>query len=314
MQAAVTDRPRTTGNPYAKSIEVSKRVRWEIDRDVIRGRQFDLRRKFLPDSLSKVGEIAFLSADEKRLMSQVQGRTYAYIFGLAERFIGAKVMEVARDHSLGDQDAFEAMIRFADEELKHQALFRRIEDMLEAAMPAGYVRTADPNAVAEAVLGASTWAVLGLTCNIEIFTQVHYRSSIEPDGNLSDLWKDVFLYHWREESQHAILDELEWQREDAKLDDAQRDRAVDDLIGLVGALDGILQAQARADTGYFTAIAGRPFDAAETAAIEAGILKAYRWQYIVVGVQEPRFANLLAALVTPRQLERIGAALAPILA
>jgi hypothetical protein len=156
--------------------------------------------------------------------------------------------------------------------------------------------------------------VLGLTCNIEIFTQVHYRSSIEPDGNLSPLWKDVFLYHWREESQHAILDELEWQREDEKLDAAQRDRAVDDLIGLVGAVDGILQAQAHADAQYFMSIAGRAFGEAEAAAVKAGILKAYRWQYIVTGVQAPRFADLLASMVTPAQMQRIGAALAPILA
>jgi hypothetical protein len=314
MQAAVIDRSRSTANPYARCIEASKRVRWEIDRDVIRGRHFDLNLKFLPDSLSKVNDMPFLSAEEKRLMSQVQGRTYAYLFGLTERFIGAKVMEVGLEHRLGDQSAFEAMIRFADEELKHQALFKRIEDMLEDTMPAGYVRTSEANAVAQAVLGASTWAVLALTCNIEIFTQVHYRSSIEPDGNLSELWKDVFLYHWREESQHAILDELEWQREDDKLDAAQRDRAVDDLIGLVGAVDGILQAQAQADARYFMAIAGRPFGEAEAAAVTAGLLKAYRWQYIVTGVQAPRFADLLASMVTPAQMQRIGAALAPILA
>ena len=30
--------PRTTGNRYAKCIEVSKRIRWDIDRDVIRDR------------------------------------------------------------------------------------------------------------------------------------------------------------------------------------------------------------------------------------------------------------------------------------
>ncbi len=312
MQAAVIDRPRPESHSYAKCIEVSKRVRWEIDRDVIRGRSFDFSRKFLPDGLSKVQDMNTLSAAEKRLMSQVQGRTYAYVFGLAERFIGAKILKVSRDHWLGDQEALEALVRFTDEELKHQALFRRIEDMLEAAMPQGYVRTADPNAVAQAVLGASTWAVLALTCNIEIFTQVHYRSSIERDAEASDLWKDVFLYHWREESQHAILDEIEWQREDAKLAPDQRDRAVDDLIALVGALDGILQAQAKSDAAYFFSIAGRAFPADEAAAIEAGVLRAYRWQYIVSGVQEPRFANLLASLTTPAQMQRIGAALAPI--
>ena len=41
--------------------------------------------------------------------------------------------------------------------------------------------------------------------------------------------------------------------------------------------------------------------------------KAYRWQYIVSGVQEPRFAGVLSELVTPAQMERIGKALAPIL-
>ena len=44
------------------------------------------------------------------------------------------------------------------------------------------------------------------------------------------------------------------------------------------------------------------------------LLKAYRWQYIVTGVQEPRFVEVLKALVTPAQMERIGQALSPILA
>lgn len=79
--------------------------------------------------------------------------------------------------------------------------------------------------------------VLALTCHIELFVLAHYRGSVDSDSNASELWKDVFLYHWREESQHAILDELEWQREDAKLSPDERDRAVDDLIELVGAIE-----------------------------------------------------------------------------
>jgi len=44
------------------------------------------------------------------------------------------------------------------------------------------------------------------------------------------------------------------------------------------------------------------------------VLKAYRWQYIVTGVREPRFADVIRELATPAQMDRIGAALAPILA
>ncbi|HSE01629.1 MAG TPA: hypothetical protein VLB72_12920, partial [Burkholderiales bacterium] len=242
---------------YAKCIEVSKRIRWDIDRDVIRGRRFDFSRKFLPDGISKVNELEFLSADERCQLSQIQGRTYANMFGLVERFIGAKILEVSREHWLGDQVKLEALVRFTDEELKHQELFRRIERMAGKDMPEGYGFLPQPNDVASVVLGKSTWAVLGLTCFIELFTQAHYRSSIEPDVNLSELYKDVFFFHWKEESQHAILDELEWRRENANLSATERDVAVDDLIALVAAVDGLLQIQAGADAEYFLKTCGR---------------------------------------------------------
>ncbi|MEZ5447007.1 MAG: hypothetical protein R3F45_14700 [Gammaproteobacteria bacterium] len=298
---------------YARCIEASRRVRWEIDRDVIRGRKLDMTQKFLPDNLSLVHELAFLSDGERLMLSQIQGRTYASIFGLVERFINAKVLELSRDYWLGDQVALEALVRFSDEELKHQELFRRMEALAAAGMPAGYVLTADADAVAGAVLGMSTWAVLALTCHIEIFTQVHYRKSIEPAQDLSALWKDVFLYHWKEESQHAILDELEWRREDARMTREERDRAVSDLIELVVAIDGILQRQAQADARYFVKVAGRAFRAEEAADIVEGVLNAYRWQYIVSGIQDGRFMGVLTSMLDEQQVERIASALAPLM-
>ena len=313
MQAATIEAPRAGVDTkrYARAVEASKRMRFDIDRDVIRGRGFDFSKKFLPDGLSKVQSLDTLNEREKRLLSQIQGRSYANIFGLVERFIAAKVLEISRDHWLGDQNALEALVRFGDEEIKHQEMFRRIERMVAQGMPAGYEFLPEPNAVAAAVLGKSTWAVLALTCHIELFVLAHYRESIDPDEHLSELWKDVFLYHWREESQHAILDELEWAREDARLSDAERDRAVTDLIELVGAVDGILQAQSRADADYFVRICGRAVADDEAGRIRAAVLAAYRWQYIVSGVQG-RFSQVLGRMITPAQFERIGAALAPI--
>jgi len=299
---------------YGKCIEVSKRVRWEIERDVIRGRKFDVTKKFLPDGLSKVEGLDFLCAAEARLFSQIQGRTYANMFGLVERFIGPKVSEVSRDHWLGDQTAFEALVRFTDEELKHQELLRRMERLAAEDMHAGYTFLPQPNDVARAVLGKSTWAVLALICHIELFVLAHYREAIEPDPELSELWKDVFTFHAREESQHAILDELEWQRENARLAPGERDQGVNDLIELVGAVDGILQAQAGADADYFLRVCGRTFDKAQVTKIGDTMLAAYRWQYIVSGVQDERFQQILGGMITEAQMQRIGTALAPIMA
>src|SRR5262245_57985991 len=98
---------------YDQCISASKRVRWDIDKDVIRGRRFDKSQKYLPDGLSLVSEFATLSDDEKRFVSQIQGLTYANIFGLVERFINAKVLEIGRDFWFGDQVALEALVRFS---------------------------------------------------------------------------------------------------------------------------------------------------------------------------------------------------------
>ena len=298
---------------YAKCIEVSKRVRFEIDRDVIRGRAFDFSKKFLPDGLSKIDRLDFLGAAEKRLVSQIQGRTYANMFGLVERFIAPKVTQISGAHWLGDQTAFEALVRFTDEELKHQELFRRIERMVAQGMPGGYTFLPQPNDVAQAVLSKSTWAVLALICHIELFVLTHFRQAIEPDAELSDLWKDVFTFHAREESQHAILDQLEWHRENETLSPEQRDQGVTDLIDLVAAVDGIVQLQAAADTDYFLRICGRTFDKPQVENLKDTMLRAYRWQYIVSGVQDERFQKVLGGMISETQMKRIGAALAPIL-
>jgi hypothetical protein len=302
-----------TSDRYARAVAASKRVRWDIDKDVIRGRSFDFARKFLPDGLTLAGKLDFLDASERRFLSQVQGRTYANMFGLVERFIGAKMLEVTADRRLGDQVQLEALVRFADEELKHQELFRRLESMIAAGMPEGYRFLPQPDEVARAVLSKVTWAVLALTCHIELFTLVHYRESIERDPELSELFKDVLLHHWKEESQHAILDELEWRREDATLGAEARDAAVDDLIALVGAVDGILALQAKEDAAYFRLHCGRKFGAVESQRLDDTMLQAYRWQYIASGVKEPRFNQILGSMITGDQAARIGSALAPIL-
>ena len=299
---------------YARCVKMSKKTEWQIDRDLLRDRTFDFSRKFLPDGLSFVDRLTFLAADEARLLSQIQGRTYACIFGLVERFISAKMLERGRAQVLGDQLALEGLVRFSNEEIKHQELFRRMEAMIGAHMAPGYRQVADPNDVARMVLASSTWSVLALTCHIELFVQSHYDKSIGPQEELCPVFKDVFMYHWKDECQHVMLDELEWTDEHARLSLAGRDQAVEDLIALVLAVDGILQAQSKSDARYFIRNVGRTVSVDDALQIEATVLAAYRWQYIISGVQHPHFGRLLTSMTTPTQMARIQASLGPIVA
>jgi hypothetical protein len=314
MNSVVTPSGSASGNTarYAQMVRSSKKAEWQIDRDLLQDRRFDFSRKFLPDGLSQIDRLSFLAAPEARLLSQIQGRTYAYIFGLVERFISAKMLDQGRAHVFDNQLALEALVRFSNDEIKHQELFRRMETLIGSQLPTGYRQVADPNDVARAVLAASTWSVLALTCHIELFVQAHYSKSIAPREELCPLFKDVFKFHWIDESRHVVLDELEWRAEHAKLSPAERDQAVNDLIALVAAVDAILQAQSASDADYFMAHVARSFDADQTAQIRAGVLGAYRWQYIISGVQHPHFGRLLTSMTTPAQLSRIQTALAPI--
>jgi hypothetical protein len=152
--------------------------------------------------------------------------------------------------------------------------------------------------------------VLALILEIELFTQEHYEQSIEPDENLSELYKDIFLFHWKEETTHAMMDELEWPREDSKLSPEERDRVIDELIALVADVDGILQNQSVADVDCFLKTCKGSFTDDEVQRIKSGVLEAYRWQYIFSGVEHPRFQKPYKELTTEEQRQRVGAALA----
>jgi len=298
---------------YARCLDASRSVAWDVDRDVLRGRTLDFSRQFLPDGLSLLDRLDFLGDEDALLLSQLQGRTYAGTLGRVEHFIGATARMQTRSHVPGDQDALTGLVRLASQELKHQELFRRLELMMSAGMPSGYVMLADPNEVARTVLDRSAWSLLALTCQVELLAQAHYEQAFESRDELCPLYKDVFRFHSRDERQHALLDELEWTAEHAKLSADEHERAVVDYIALLNTVGGILQAQAQADARYFLRVAAHRFTPVESRHVESTLLAAYRWQFIVSGMHHVHFRRLLTSMTTPVLCARIMAALQPLM-
>jgi hypothetical protein len=117
------------------------------------------------------------------------------------------------------------------------------------------------------------------------------------------------MVHWKDEAQHAVLDELELKRHDATLSPKERERAVGEFIDLVVAVDSILQLQAKADAVYFGLNCGRSLQRDELELIARHFLKAYRWQYIFSGAGHPRFQSIVKGMIGEPQMKRIEAAL-----
>ena len=297
---------------YADCLQNSYRVNWRIE-EVVGGRAFDPTRPWLPAALSGASAVTCLDPDEQVKLTHVEMGAYAHLFGFVEEYIAPKMVSLARDFELGDRAAFDALTNFASEEVKHMALFREVRAMVDRAV--GFPLALVPGArdVARAVLEKQTGGVLLLTAAIEWLTQLHYLNCFKDDRALDPFTKHIFKSHWLEESQHARMDHMETLRAFAEASDAEKNAAVDDLIGLVAAVDGLLQQQSALDVENLARYIARPLSDEDRAEIYEKVLSAKRYTFIESGVTHPNFQELFAAVTTPRQQARVEEALAGLL-
>lgn len=298
---------------YADCLARSYRVNWRIS-EVVGDRHFDTSRHWLPAPLSGADRVDGLSPTEKVKLNQVEMGAYAHLFGFVEAFIAPKVLTLARDFELTNRDAFDALTTFAAEEVKHMTLFREVRAGVDAALGFPLALLPGADEVARAVLSKHTGAVLLLTAAIEWFTQQHYLACFSNDDALDPLTRDIFRFHWLEESQHARMDHLETLRAFGAMTEHERDQAIDDLIELVGAVDGLLQTQSRLDVQNLQSCLWRKLDEGEREGVYAAVLAAKRYAFIESGVTHPNFQELLGLVTTPAQQARVRAALGGVLA
>ena len=297
---------------YAECLQNSYRVNWKIG-DVVDGRRFDASRPWLPARLSGAGAIASLSSQEKTKLTHVEMGAYAHLFGYVEEFIAPKMVALARDFEIDHREAFDALANFAAEEVKHMTLFREIRGRVDEAVGFPLALLSGQQDVARAVLSKETGAVLLLTAAIEWFTQLHYLSSFKDNEALDPFTRHIFKCHWLEESQHARMDHLETLRAFAGITDEDRQAAIEDLIGLVGAVDGLLQQQAGFDVDNFERYLDRSLSAPVRQEVYARVLDAKRYTFIESGVTHPNFQELFGAVTTPAQQQQVEKALGGIL-
>lgn len=297
---------------YARCLKNAYKVNWRIE-EVLGERRFDLARRWLPLRLSAAGRVTTLDADARRALTQVEMASYAHLFAYVEEFIAPKVTELSGDFRLEQREVFDALTNFAAEEVKHMNMFRRLRDRVNETLGFEARLIGDAQATARYVLSKSDAAVLLLTACIEWFTQLHYTEAFDGDADLDPFTQHVFRAHWLEESQHAQLDHLETLRAFAGLDAAGRERAIDELIELVGAVDGLLQVQAGHDLENFERHLGRALTPAQRDDVSDALLAAKRWTFLESGVTHPRFQELFVEVTTPAQQARVGAALATLL-
>ena len=295
---------------YADILQSSLKVAW-TERQVLEGRDFDYSRRFLPDRLSGVDGIACLNDREKLKLNQIMGNAYCHIFGYVEEYIIPQALEAAQRDVYGNETRLRTLLRFAEDETKHQELFRRSMALFEKGfgVRCGVIPARED--VARMVLSKSRLCSYLLTSMIEWLTQLHYLEHVRDRGELDGLFRDLVRYHWMDEAQHAKIDSLLIDEIIEEIAEEDREAAVDELLELGGAVDGLLSQQADLDLGSLETAIGRTLSEREKSEIKAHTHRAYRWTFLVSGLEHPNFVRIVTELTKrgPAKLEAVARAL-----
>src|SRR5215813_1282968 len=191
---------------YQSALAASEVIHWRIE-DIIGGdKRLDFAKPFMPESLARVDELAFLDREEKLILNQIRGNAYLSIFGLVEEFILPFVLDHARPHLHGEDYRLRALLQFASEEAKHIHLFKKFREEFELGFGTACEVIGPPEAISAAVLSHDKLAVALVTLHIEWMTQRHYLESVQDNQGLDPQFKSLLRHHWMDEAQHTKLD------------------------------------------------------------------------------------------------------------
>jgi hypothetical protein len=282
---------------YAKCLDGSLHRAWTVE-DVFGDRDFDFSKPFLPERIAGVRDIDCLDDGEKQLLNQIRGNSYCHLFAFVEEFIVPVVLEHATRDVYGDETRLWSLLWFAEEEVKHQEMMRRALEHIQKGFGHECGLVDGREAVAQAVLATSPLTALLLTSLIEWFVQLHYVEHVRDDQDLDPLFRDILRFHWIDESRHAKLDSLLIDEIAKNLSVEQRETAIDELLALGNAVDGLLAAQIELDIDSLQAMAGRRFTDEERDEIRTAQQRSYRWTFLVSGIEHPRFVEIVEDLTS----------------
>jgi hypothetical protein len=243
-----------------------------------------------------VNAIGCLTDDEKRMLNQIRGNSYCHIFAFVEEYIVPLVIDRARSDVYGDETRLWSLLRFAEEEVKHQQMLRRASEQFQAGFGVTCGLVPGREEVSKVVLDSSPLTALLLTSMIEWFTQLHYTEHVQERAELDELFRDILRFHWIDESRHARMDSLLIDEVAGELTTDEREQAIDQLLELGGAVDGLLGHQIELDIDALQKATGRPYTDVEHDEIRTHQRRAYRWTFLVSGLQHPKFVRIVEQL------------------
>lgn len=293
---------------YPSIVATSERVAWTVD-GVFAGRRFDASKPIVPDSWVCTRPLEFLDPQEQLTLNHIRAFSYAHLFGSFEEFIPLHLAGRAEQDWHGDRARLRALLRFGDEEMKHQQLFLRAEAVLEESCGYNFGRYFDVGkerigAFVRNVLAHPPLPVFLLLAAFEWGTQRHYVESVrdQTEARSDPLYVDLLKYHWIEENQHTLTDLLEIAQLAGAMNPDELSVAFDDVLSLGGVVDEGFVGQVDQEVVTFQTVTGRTLAEPEAAALREALCQSMRAIWAEVSLTHPNFKRVAL------ELSREGAA------
>lgn len=292
----------THGLDYPSIVSTSERVAWTVD-DIFRDRRFDAGKRIVPESWVRTKHLAFLNEQEQRTLNHARAFSYVHLFGNYEEFIPIHLTGIVQRDWHDERAHLRALLRFGEEEMKHQQLFQRAEAVLEASCGHSFSRYFDPykervTAFTEAVLAYPILPRFLLLTAFEWGTQRHYVESVRDHaGESSDpLYVDVLQNHWIEENQHTKTDVLEIAQLARAMSPDELSEAFDDVQGLGGLVGETFIGQVEQEMATLQAVTGRILTEPDATALRDALQGSMQAIWAEVAMTHPSFKRVALEL------------------
>jgi hypothetical protein len=290
------------GFDYATIVSASEKVAWTVD-EVFQDRRIDASKPIVPASWVGTDDLPFLGEPERLTLNHCRAFSYVHLLGNFEEFIPLHLSDGVPGAWQRDRAHLRALLRFGEEELKHQELFRRAETVLEEScghafgrhFDAGKVRVA---AFTDAILEFPTLPRFLILLALEWGTQRHYVDSIRDhtEQRGDSLYVDVLKAHWLEEAQHAKTDTLEVARLAHDMSPDELRGAFDGVAGLGALVDATFAGQVNEEIATVEQVMGRAFSDEETATLRDTLHRSMSASIVGVALGHPSFTRVALEL------------------
>jgi hypothetical protein len=288
---------------HGSIVAASERVAWTVP-EVFVDRRFDATKPIVPPAWVGIDALPFVNDRERLALNHCRAFSYVHLLGNFEQFVPRHLNGIVERSWDDDRARLRALLRFSDEEIKHQELFRRAEVVLEDSCGHAFGRHFGDDGVRLADFTAAMLAYPPLPrfliiLALELGTQRHYvesaRRSDEP--NVDALYVDILEAHWVEEAQHVRADAIEIA---TLADEHGSGRARRGLrrrsAPLPGSVDHAFRGQAEQEIETLECVTGRVLPDAQRTALRDALHGSLRAILAEVGMSHPRFRSITQAL------------------